>query len=54
MGRWSEWSACSVVQVVWRASVFVMVVMSGEVGCWFSCGGFLVGVSVFSMIWSEE
>ena len=41
------------VQVVWRASVFVMVVMSGEVGCWFACGGFLVGVSVFSMIWSE-
>ena len=41
------------VHVVWRPSVFVIVVMSGEVVCWFACGGFLVGVSVFSMIWSE-
>ena len=34
--------------------MFVMVVMSGEVGCWFACGGFRVGVSVFSMIWLED
>ena len=31
MGRWSELSACIVVQSVFLCSVFVMVVMSGEV-----------------------
>ena len=30
-----------------------MVVMSGEVGCWFKCGGMRVGVFVFSVIWLE-
>ena len=53
MGRWSELSACIVVQSVFLCSVFVMVVMSGEVGCWFKCGGMLVGVFVFTVIWLE-
>ena len=30
-----------------------MVVMSGEVGCWFVWGGMRVGVFVFSVIWLE-
>ena len=30
-----------------------MVVMSGEVGCWFVCGGMRVGVFVFSVICLE-
>ena len=38
---------------VFLCSVFVMVVMSGEVGCWFACGGMRVGVFVFSVIWLE-
>ena len=53
MGRWSELSACIVIQSVFLCSVFVMVVMSGEVGCWFRCGGMRVGVFVFSVIWLE-
>ena len=39
IGRRSELSACIVVQSVFLSSVFVMVVMSGEVGCWFAWGG---------------
>ena len=38
------------VQSVFLCSEFVMVVMSGEVGCWFACGGMQVGVFVFSVI----
>ena len=53
MGRLSELSACIVVQSVFLCSVFVMVVMSGEVGCWFRCGGMRVGVFVFSGICLE-
>ena len=53
IGRWSELSACIVVQSVFLCSVFVMVVMSGEVGCWFTWGGMRVGVFVFSVIWLE-
>ena len=46
--RWSDLGACIVVQSVFLCSVFVMVVVSGEVGCWF-----MVGVFVFSVIWLE-
>ena len=49
----SELSACIVVQSVFLCSLFVMVVMSAEVGCWFACGGMRVGVFVFSVIWLE-
>ena len=38
------------IQSVFLYSVFVMVVMSGEVGCWFRCGAMRVGVFVFSVI----
>ena len=31
----------------------MIVVMSGEVGCWSECGGFRVCVSVFSVMWLE-
>ena len=47
MGRWSEFSACNVCQVV------EIVVMSGEVACCSVVGGTLVGVSVFSVMCSE-
>ena len=53
MGRWSEFSAFSVVHVQLLMRVLVIVVMSGEVGCWSMCGGFLVGVSVFSVLCVE-
>ena len=36
-------------QSVFLCSVFVMVVMSGEVGCLFAWGGMRVGVFVFSV-----
>ena len=41
MGRWSEFSACIVCQVVQLYSVVEIVVeivvMSGEVACWWVC-----------------
>ena len=54
MGRWSEERAVVVVQVVleWRLSE--MVVMSGEVGCWFGLFESLVGWSRLRMAWLEE
>ena len=33
--------------------LFGAVVMSGDVGCWSVCGGFLVGVFVFSVLCVE-
>ena len=53
MGRWSEFSACIVYQVVRLYSVVEIVVMSGEVACCSVVCGTLVGVSVFSMMCSE-
>ena len=53
MGRWSEFSACIVCQVVRLYSVVEIVVMSGEVACCSVMCGTLVGVSVFSMMCSE-
>ena len=53
MGRWSEFSASIVCQVVRLYSVVEIVVISGEVvWCSVVCGT-LVGVSVFSAICSE-
>ena len=52
MGRWSEFSACIVCQVVRLYSVVEIVVMSGEVACCSVVCGTLVGVSVFSMMCS--
>ena len=53
MGRWSDDSACSVVHDVRLYSVLDIVVISGEnVSCSVVfCT--LVGVSVFSVMWSE-
>ena len=53
MGRWSEFSAYIVFQVVRLYSVVEIVVMSGEVACCSVVCGTLVGVSVFSMMCSE-
>ena len=53
MGRWSEFNACIVCQVVRSHSVVEIVVMSGEVACCSVVCGTLVGVSVFSMMCSE-
>ena len=53
IGRWSELSACIVVQSIFLCSVFVMVVMSSGVGCWFAWGGMRIGVVVLSVIWLE-
>ena len=53
MGRWSEFSACIVCQVVRLYSVGEIVVMPGEVACWSVVCGTLVGVSVFSVMCSE-
>ena len=39
------------VQVACLFSSAEMVVMSGDVGCWFWFVGSLVGVSVFSIVW---
>ena len=49
IGRWSEPSSWVVCQSVRGCSVLVMVVMSGEVGCW-SVWGCLVGVLVLRVI----
>ena len=49
MGRWSEFSACIVCQVV----RFYSVVMSCEVACCSVVYGTLVVVSVFSIMCSE-
>ena len=43
MGRWSEFSACIVCQVVRLYSVVEIVVMSGEVACCSVVCGTLVG-----------
>ena len=53
MGRWSEFSACIVYQVVWFYSVVEIVVMSGDVACCSVVCGTLVGVSVLSVMCSE-
>ena len=53
MGRWSEFSACIVCQVVRLYSVVEIVVMSGRVACCSVVCLTLVGVSVFSMMCSE-
>ena len=53
MGRWSEFSACIVCQVVRLYSVMEMVVMSGEVAYYSVVCGTLVGVSVFIVMCSE-
>ena len=50
IGRWSEFSAWIVFQVVLLYSEDDMVVMSGDVGCWCALFGTLVGVSVLSVI----
>ena len=46
MGRWSEFSACIVCQVVRLYSVVEIVVMSGEVACCSIVCGTLVCVAV--------
>ena len=53
MGRWSDFSACIVCQVVRLYSVVEIFVISGEVVCCSVMCGTLVGVSVFSMMCSE-
>ena len=53
MGRWSEFSACIVCQVVRLYSVVEIVVMFGEVACCRVACDTLVGVSVFSVMCSE-
>ena len=53
MGRWSEFSACIVCQVVRLYSVVEIVAMSGEVACCSVVCDTLVGVSVFSVMCSE-
>ena len=50
MGKWSEFRACIVCQVVRLYSVVEIVVMSGEVACCSVVCGTLVGVSVFSVM----
>ena len=53
MGRWSEFSACIVCQVVRLYSVVEIVVMSCDVACCSVVCGTLVGMSVFSVMCSE-
>lgn len=53
IGRWSEGRVQVVVHVVCWNRLLEMVVMSGEVDCWFGFGGTLVGVSWFSVRWFE-
>ena len=53
MGRWSEFSACIVCQVVRLYSVVEIVVMSDEVAYCSTVCGTLVGVLVFSIMCSE-
>ena len=52
IGRWSEWRATVVFQVILLAMELLAVVISGEVGDWLVCGS-RVGVSVLSMICEE-
>ena len=49
IGKWSKFSAWIVVQVLLLYSEDDMVVMSGDVGCWYASFGTLVGVSVLSV-----
>ena len=49
-GRWSEFSAWIVVQVVLLYIEVDMVVISGDVGYWCALFGTLLGVSVLSVI----
>ena len=53
MGRWSDDSACSVVHDVRLYNVLDTVVISGEDVCCSVVFGTLVGVFVFSVMWSE-
>ena len=53
MGRWFEFGACIVCQVVRLYSVVEIVVMSGEVTCCSVVCGTLVGVSMFCVMCSE-
>ena len=53
MGKWSEFSACIVYQVVRLYSVVEIVVMSGDMACCSVVCGTLVGASVFSVMCSE-
>ena len=53
MGRWSDDSACCVVYAVRLYSVLDTVVISGEDVCCSVVFGTLVGVFVFSVMWSE-
>ena len=54
MGRWSEFSACIVCQVVRLYSVVEIVVMYGEAACCSVVCGTLVGVSVFSVFLGDN
>ena len=53
MGNWSDDSACSVVHDVRLYSVLDIVVISGDDVCCSVVFGTLVGVFVFSVMWSE-
>lgn len=53
MGRWSDDKACMVFHDVLLYSVLDTEVMSGEVFCCSEVFGTLVGVLVFSVMWSE-
>ena len=52
MGRWSEFSACIVCQVVRLYCVVEIVVMSGEVACCSVVCGTLMSVSLLSVMCS--
>ena len=51
IGKWSEYSAVSVFQVVSLSTELSIAVMSGDIGCWCGLAGSLVGVFVFKVIW---
>lgn len=53
IGKWSECSARSVFLGMCRERIAGAAVMSGDVGCWFVCGGFHVGVFVFRVMCVE-
>ena len=53
MGKWSDDSACRVVHDVRLYSVLDTVVITGEDVCCSVVFGTLVGVFVFSVMWSE-
>ena len=53
IGRWSEDRSLVVFHVVFWNRLFVIVVMSGEVGCWLGLLGTLVGVSRLRVTWSD-